>query len=105
MLKAGRSGPAAVAIAGEPGIGKTRLMTELAASADADRRLVLEGAAAEIERRSPFAVIVDAFDDYLASLNPRSLEALGGEGARGAGARVPVARRAARGRRRQPPRG
>jgi DNA-binding NarL/FixJ family response regulator/tetratricopeptide (TPR) repeat protein len=76
VLAAGRSGPAAVAIAGEPGIGKTRLLAELAARADADRRLVLEGAAAEIAQGSPFAVVVDALDDYLASLNPRMLESL-----------------------------
>jgi DNA-binding NarL/FixJ family response regulator/tetratricopeptide (TPR) repeat protein len=78
-VEAGRSGPAAVTIAGEPGIGKTRLLAELAARADADRRLVLEGAGAEIAQRSPFAAIADALDDYLASLNPRILEALSAE--------------------------
>jgi ATP/maltotriose-dependent transcriptional regulator MalT len=76
VLDAGRTGPAPVAISGEPGIGKTRLLAELAARADADRRLVLEGAAAEIDQRAPFAAIVDALDDYLASLNPRSLSPL-----------------------------
>ena len=78
-VEAGRSGPAAVTIAGEPGIGKTRLLAELAARADAQRRLVLEGAGAEIAQRSPFAAIADALDDYLASLNPRMLETLGAE--------------------------
>src|SRR4051794_7421589 len=68
-----------MAIAGEPGIGKTRLLAELAARADADRRLVLEGGAAEIDQGSPFAAIVDALDDYLASLNPRLLAPLAAE--------------------------
>jgi DNA-binding NarL/FixJ family response regulator/tetratricopeptide (TPR) repeat protein len=76
LLEAGRRGPAGLTICGEPGIGKTRLLTELSARADADRRLVLEGAAAEIEQHSPFATIVDALDDYLASLNPRVFEPL-----------------------------
>jgi ATP/maltotriose-dependent transcriptional regulator MalT len=76
VLGAGRGGPALLTVAGEPGIGKTRLLTELAARADADRRLVLEGAGAEIAQRSPFAAIADALDDYLASLNPRLLESL-----------------------------
>src|SRR5688572_1803908 len=70
VVGAARSGPAALTIAGEPGIGKTRLLAELATRADADRRLVLEGAGAEIAQRSPFAAIADALDDYLASLNP-----------------------------------
>src|SRR3954469_15139280 len=65
-----------MSISGEPGIGKTRLLAELAARADSNHRLVLEGAAAEIDKRSPFAAIVDALDDYLASLNPRILEPL-----------------------------
>ena len=78
-LKAARSGPAVLTIAGEPGIGKTRLLAELATRADADRRLVVEGAGAEIARRSPFAAVADALDDYLASLNPRVLAPLSDE--------------------------
>ena len=78
-LAAARSEPTLLTISGEPGIGKTRLLAELARQADDDHRLVLEGAAAEIDVRSPFAAVVDALDDYLASLNPRVLEPLGAE--------------------------
>ena len=78
-LAAARSEPTVLTICGEPGIGKTRLLAELARQADDERRLVLEGAAAEIDSRSPFAAVVDALDDYLASLNPRILEPLGEE--------------------------
>ena len=38
-----RGHAAALAIAGEPGIGKTRLLAELAARAHARRQLVLSG--------------------------------------------------------------
>jgi len=34
--------------------------------------IVLEGRAVELERDAPFAVFVNALDDYLASLNPRT---------------------------------
>ncbi len=73
-LSAGRS--VALALSGEPGIGKTRLLAELAARADARSYLVLEGRAAEFERNTPFAVFVDALDDYLAGVGPRALALL-----------------------------
>ncbi|MFG2022376.1 AAA family ATPase [Streptomyces sp. NPDC048825] len=68
--------PPAFALSGEPGIGKTRLLTELAARADARGCLVLEGRAAEFERDTPFAVFVDALDDYLAGAGARALQLL-----------------------------
>lgn len=74
VLSAGLSG--ALALSGEPGIGKTRLLAELAARADARGYLVLEGRAAEFERNTPFAVFVDALDDYLAGVGPRALALL-----------------------------
>ena len=73
-LDRGRS--AALALMGEPGIGKTRLLTELAARADARGHLVLGGAASELERDLPFWVFVDALDEYVEGLPPRRLEAL-----------------------------
>ena len=66
----------AVEIVGEPGIGKTRLLTELAARADAGGRLVLSGSAAELEQDLPFSVFVDALDEYLEGLDPGSLARL-----------------------------
>ena len=58
-------------VEGEPGIGKTRLLGELAAAAEERRFLVLEGRASESEVSVPFAPLLDALDDYLASVNPR----------------------------------
>ena len=69
-------GPAAVALVGEPGIGKTRLLAELAARADARGQLVLSGSASELERDLPFWVFVDALDEYAEGLDPRRLEQL-----------------------------
>ena len=66
--------PGAVAVVGEPGIGKTRLLTELAERADARGMLVLSGSASEFERDLPFGVFVDALDEYLAGLPPGRLE-------------------------------
>jgi hypothetical protein len=59
-LDSGRSG--ALALVGEPGIGKTRLLGELAARADARGVLVLYESASEPERDLPFRVLVDALD-------------------------------------------
>ena len=62
--------PAAIALVGEPGIGKTRLLAELAARADAQGHLVLAGWASELERDLPFWVFVDALDEYVRGLDP-----------------------------------
>jgi DNA-binding NarL/FixJ family response regulator/tetratricopeptide (TPR) repeat protein len=59
--------PACLTVEGEPGIGKTRLLAELRARADARGHLVLAGAAAEFERDLPFSVFVDALDAYVTS--------------------------------------
>ena len=63
----------AVEIVGAAGIGKTRLLGELAARADARGHIVLSGAGADLERDLPFWVFVDALDEYLASVEPRRL--------------------------------
>src|SRR5450755_1865293 len=65
-----------VAVSGEPGIGKTRLVEEVCARADRDGHLVLCGRAAEMEQDLPFAVVVDAVGDYAASLGSDRLERL-----------------------------
>ena len=66
----------ALELAGEPGIGKTRLLRELASRADRDGHLVLSGSASEFERELPFWVFVDALDEYLEALEPRRRNAL-----------------------------
>src|SRR5918995_7342116 len=73
-LESGRS--ATIELVGEPGIGKTRLLAELAARADERGQLVLYGSASELERDLPFWVFVDALDEYVQGLEPRRLEAL-----------------------------
>ena len=69
----------ALQVVGEPGIGKTRLLTELGARAEERGHLALAGSASELEHELPFWVFVDALDDYLQGLEPRRLEALGDE--------------------------
>jgi ATP/maltotriose-dependent transcriptional regulator MalT len=71
--------PAALSLVGEPGIGKTRLLVELAARANTHGYLVLSGSASELERDLPFWVFVDALDEYLRGLEPHRLNALDDE--------------------------
>jgi DNA-binding CsgD family transcriptional regulator/tetratricopeptide (TPR) repeat protein len=73
-LTHGRS--AAIELVGEPGIGKTRLLAELARRAAEHGQLVLSGRAAELERDLPFWVFVDALDEYVQGLDPRRLDFL-----------------------------
>ena len=73
-LQQGR--PVALELSGEPGIGKSRLLAELAARADAAGHLVLSGAGSELEQDLPFWVFVDALDEYVQALEPRRLERL-----------------------------
>ena len=68
--------PVGVELVGEQGIGKTRLLTELAARADARGCLVLSGSASELEQDLPFWVFVDALDEYVQGLDPRLLDGL-----------------------------
>src|SRR5829696_9135612 len=63
-----------VALSGEPGIGKTRLLEELARRADERGCTVLTGRGAELERDLPFGLWVDALDDHAAWLGPGRLE-------------------------------
>jgi DNA-binding NarL/FixJ family response regulator len=73
-LERGESG--ALELVGEPGIGKTRLLAELGARADAHGQLVLSGSASELERELPFWIFVDALDEYVQGLEPRRLDSL-----------------------------
>jgi DNA-binding NarL/FixJ family response regulator len=73
-LAAGVGG--ALSISGEPGIGKSWLLAEAGARAEARGALLCEGQATELERDFPFGVVVDALDPYLASLDASSLRGL-----------------------------
>jgi ATP/maltotriose-dependent transcriptional regulator MalT len=64
----------AVGLRGEPGIGKSRLLGELASRAEERGHLVLAGRATELERDLPFALLIDTFDRHLASDPPRRLD-------------------------------
>jgi ATP/maltotriose-dependent transcriptional regulator MalT len=70
------SQPAAIEVVGEPGIGKTRLLSELRACAELRGHLVLCGSASELERELPFSVFVHALDEYVESLDPDVLSTL-----------------------------
>ena len=63
------SGRQAVFVAGEPGIGKTRLVKELCRAAHANDGIVLWGACDE-ELAVPYQPFVDAFRWLAASVNP-----------------------------------
>ena len=76
LAELGRGGSAVLEVSGEPGIGKTRLLAELATRADALGYLVLSGSASELEADLPFWVLVDALDEYVASLEPRRIDAI-----------------------------
>jgi predicted ATPase len=71
--------PVVLELIGEPGIGKTRLLAELAQRADARGHLVLTGSASELEVDVPFWVFVDALDEYVRSLDPRRVATLPGD--------------------------
>ncbi len=71
--------PRFVFVTGEPGIGKTCLLLELVRQAERRGCLALRGSAAEFERELPFGLVVDAFDEYLESLDPREFNRLSPE--------------------------
>src|SRR5512133_2986359 len=71
-----RGPPAVIEIVGEPGIGKTRLLSELAARAELRGYLVLAGSASELERDLPFSVFVHALDEFVESLDGNQFSTL-----------------------------
>ncbi|MCD0451919.1 AAA family ATPase [Actinocorallia sp. API 0066] len=56
-----------LSLVGEPGVGKSRLLAELAAAARGKGRLTLWGRAAEFDEEMPYGAVVDALDDHLES--------------------------------------
>ena len=67
---------AVVAIAGEPGIGKSRLLRALEEDARSRGMLVLAGRTAEFEGELPYGALVDALDQHLRTLDDTRLRGL-----------------------------
>ena len=77
MLDKARGGvPQFIFVSGEPGIGKSSLVASLLRRADDAGFLTFSGSAAEFERELPFGLVVDALDEYLASLDPQAFHRL-----------------------------
>jgi len=68
--------PWVIQLVGETGIGKSRLLAELAQRAEARRCLVLIGRAAEFEQDVPFGAVIDALNDHLGVLDSAVVRAL-----------------------------
>jgi predicted ATPase len=69
----------AIAVLGEPGIGKSRLLEELRGEAETEGWLTLAGRAGEFEQTEPFGVFADALDDYAGAVESRLTKRLGRE--------------------------
>nr|WP_218163951.1 AAA family ATPase [Actinomadura madurae] len=80
-LDSAEAGYGFLALVGEPGVGKTRLLGELADAATARRLPFVAGRAAEFEQEMPFGAVIDALDDRLEEhaldLPPAALRLLG----------------------------
>lgn len=76
MAIAEEGGTAAVSLAGEPGIGKTRLLQLICGFARERRFQVLTGRATELEHEIPYSMISDALDDAVRSLSEPELQRL-----------------------------
>ena len=71
--------PAHLLIAGEAGVGKSRLAAELGAAADARGVLVLRGACANVgDEGLPYGPIVEILGQLVRELDPERLEAVVG---------------------------
>lgn len=81
-LAAAARGEGGVAlVAGEPGIGKTRLLAELAERARADGWTVLTGRASDTEGMPPYLPFIEALRPYVRACPPERLRAQLGRGA------------------------
>jgi DNA-binding CsgD family transcriptional regulator len=67
------------AVEGDPGMGKSRLLRELAERASGRGCVVLHGRAAEFERELPFGLFVDALDSFLEAAPGSAFGALDSE--------------------------
>ena len=79
-----------IEVTGEPGIGKTRLLGELAAQAAGSGCLVLCGRATEFERDAPYGLWLDALDPHLRALDDARLRRLAGDEAEALAVALPA---------------
>jgi len=86
----GKGATRMLVITGEPGIGKSRLLAELAAEAARRGMLTLTGRAAEFEGDLPHGLLIDALDRYLSAVEPRLRRAVGDDSARELAAMFPA---------------
>src|SRR5258708_1429460 len=74
--------PGVVLIAGEPGIGKSRLLEEFPVPAQARELIVLRGGASQADGMPPYLPLVEALGEYVALAPPDVLRtSLGAEAA------------------------
>lgn len=76
-LRLARTSARIVSLAGEPWVGKSRLLAELIAAAHDGGWTVAAGRAGRLGGPVPFEVFVDALDDQLARIGPDLAERLG----------------------------
>jgi hypothetical protein len=70
-----RGASPAVAVVGEPGIGKSRLLQEVRRRAEASGCAVLAGRGSELELDVPFGIVTEAMDDVVARIGPEARDA------------------------------
>jgi DNA-binding CsgD family transcriptional regulator/tetratricopeptide (TPR) repeat protein len=73
LAEAGACRPAVVLLAGEPGIGKTRLLDEFPPPQLADGVYILRGGASEAEGMPPYVPFIEALEAYAASAGAEAL--------------------------------
>src|SRR5215208_490274 len=81
LADAGRGEGGVALLAGEPGIGKTRLLAELAARARREGWTVLAGQAYETEGMPPYLPFIEALRGHLRGAAPDHVRAQLGRGA------------------------
>lgn len=69
-------GPPCLLLSGEPGIGKTRLLTEAAARATALGYTVLSGGCLQLHAQEPYAPVTQAIADFIKAQTPVALRSL-----------------------------
>ncbi len=81
LMEGDPGGPRIVFVRGEPGVGKTRLATEIAARARGRSWQVAYGRAYPVEAGTPYSIFSDAWLPILTGLDPSTLTVLsrGGE--------------------------
>ncbi len=83
MAAARQGRPAVILIAGEAGVGKTRLLGEIAASAAASGATVLDGGCVQVGTQGlPFEPVIEALRGLGRGLTPTEFDALLGSGRR-----------------------